>query len=317
MNIEKIDFRSAVYADFAEGKNLFLQPKWLDYFQPEAESYLIRRGRESIAAFHLYRYKSMGGTYLISAPFAQNIGLQINYSSLKNYNFQSETKRVMRVLTEFLTSQEKNSFLDLSLPPTISDIQPAQWAGLKTSVKYTYLLSLDNSEMELLAGMSAERRKNIRQSEKNNYEIRKNSDPLDVLILVRKSMRRAGEFFHDNVLENMCAENHLMVDWFTVYKSGVPLATVIFASDQHTAYYLAGGHDATMNDSNAGSYAMWLSLCEAKNSGRSTFNFMGSSVPAIEQYFRHFGGKLTPYFKLERLPASVKWIKKIKRTFAN
>ena len=42
------------------------------------------------------------------------------------------------------------------------------------------------------------------------------------------------------------------------------------------------------------------SIRHAKELGLKTFDFEGSVIPAIERYFRGFGGKLTPYYRVNK-----------------
>jgi lipid II:glycine glycyltransferase (peptidoglycan interpeptide bridge formation enzyme) len=73
--------------------------------------------------------------------------------------------------------------------------------------------------------------------------------------------------------------------------------------DKDTCYYLLGGYDPERSHSGASALAMWEAIKYAKNELKlSKFDFEGSMVPAIEMFFRKFGGEITPYY-------SVQWIK--------
>ena len=45
---------------------------------------------------------------------------------------------------------------------------------------------------------------------------------------------------------------------------------------------------------------MWEAIKFAKKLGIKYFDFEGSMVPQIERYFRGFGGKLTPYYRINK-----------------
>jgi hypothetical protein len=49
----------------------------------------------------------------------------------------------------------------------------------------------------------------------------------------------------------------------------------------------------------AGTYALFSAIRAAHQKQLSTFDFEGSGVPAIEEYFRSFGGTITPYYSVQ------------------
>jgi hypothetical protein len=81
--------------------------------------------------------------------------------------------------------------------------------------------------------------------------------------------------------------------------NGHPVAGVYIVHDAHTAYYLMGGYSKNAHHG-AGALAMWHAILKAKEMGLEVFDFEGSIIPAIERYFRGFGGKLTPIFSIHK-----------------
>jgi hypothetical protein len=55
---------------------------------------------------------------------------------------------------------------------------------------------------------------------------------------------------------------------------------------------------------------MWESVKHAKDLGLRYFDFEGSMVPQIETYFRGFGGRLTPYYRINRASLPIEIILK-------
>jgi hypothetical protein len=46
--------------------------------------------------------------------------------------------------------------------------------------------------------------------------------------------------------------------------------------------------------------SMVEAIRHARDLGLQTFDFEGSAIPPVEAYFRGFGGKLTPYFRVNK-----------------
>ena len=70
--------------------------------------------------------------------------------------------------------------------------------------------------------------------------------------------------------------------------------------DSQTAYYLLGGYQAEERHHGAGALAVFEAIQHCREIGLKTFDFEGSVIPAIEKYFRGFGGQLKPYFSVNK-----------------
>ena len=82
-------------------------------------------------------------------------------------------------------------------------------------------------------------------------------------------------------------------------KEGEPLGGVWIAWDNKRAYYLVGGFDRSAQSNNAVALAMWRAIqFTALNLKLPEFDFEGSMIPAIERFFRKFGGKITPNYTI-------------------
>jgi hypothetical protein len=79
-------------------------------------------------------------------------------------------------------------------------------------------------------------------------------------------------------------------------------ASLLCVWDDRRAWYLGGGGDPELRSSGAGSLLMWeLIKHAAKHVER--FDFEGSMLPAVEHYFRKFGGRQETYFQVTRISA--------------
>ena len=87
---------------------------------------------------------------------------------------------------------------------------------------------------------------------------------------------------------------------FAAYRESEAIAAVFCVFDKRKAYYLIGGYDSADTHAGAGAACMQEAILKAKSLGLEMFDFEGSVIPAIERYFRGFGGELTPYFTANR-----------------
>jgi len=277
--------------------NLFATAHWAGSYVDGILPIAIGNSSEAKAILNVLVYKKLGKAVLINPPFSSHCGLSIAHTSSKSYTVNSDIKRVMRTLAEFLNKEYASAYIDISFPPEIKDIQPLLQAGFKPEIVYTYRLDLASKEEELLDAFSSERRKNVRDAEKNNLQVAFNSNPEKVVSLVSDTLQRSGLKYDCEILRRM-----INTDWtFTVSISDESqlLATAIIAYDAKCAYYIAGGTVKNLGNNGAGAYALWESIIEAKKLNIPKFDFCGSSVPSIETFFRGFGGELTPFFRVK------------------
>ena len=87
---------------------------------------------------------------------------------------------------------------------------------------------------------------------------------------------------------------------YVACRDGAPIAACFVVHDERTAYYLLGGYRAENRHHGAGALAVWEAIRHAKEAGLETFDFEGSVIPPIERFFRGFGGRLTPYYTVNK-----------------
>lgn len=277
--------------------NLFARASWAAGYREGVMPIAIGNNAETKAILNLFAYKKLGKTVLINPPFAQNCGLSIAHTSEKRYAVNSDVKRVMRFLAEYLNENFANAYIDIAFPPEIKDIQPFLKSGFKPEIAYTYQLDLAKEEKELLSDFSSERRKNIRDAEKNKLRVELNSNPDRVVALVAETLHRSGLKYDCEIVGRMMQSDFTFT--ISVYDEAQLLAASVVAYDNNTAYYIAGGSVKNQGNSGAGALALWEAIKESRKLSIPKFDFCGSSVPSIESFFRGFGGELIPFFRVK------------------
>jgi len=91
---------------------------------------------------------------------------------------------------------------------------------------------------------------------------------------------------------------------FAAYDEEGRIHGVIYiAYDEDWVYYLFGGTDPELRKFNSSSLLIDYALKVSAEMGRG-FDFEGSITPGIEEFFRKFGGKQTPYFSISKIYSS-------------
>lgn len=100
---------------------------------------------------------------------------------------------------------------------------------------------------------------------------------------------------------------------------GFRLGDVFFSyfclRDARRAYYVLGGVDDEHGAAAAAPMALFTCIRHARDHGLEVFDSEGSMVPGIEQYFRSFGGTLTPLHRVVRASLPIEMVfKSVKRS---
>ncbi|MCL5071056.1 MAG: GNAT family N-acetyltransferase, partial [Actinobacteria bacterium] len=99
---------------------------------------------------------------------------------------------------------------------------------------------------------------------------------------------------------------------------GEAIAGVYIIWDEKRCYYLLGGYDPEQSHHGGSALAMWEAIRFTKNElGLDEFDFEGSMVPQIEQFFRKFGSRLTPYYTVSWTKPGIDVIQGGLATFRN
>ena len=278
-------------------RNVFASAEWASAY--DAKILPLAIGNESFtkAVLNLYTYEKLGKTVLINPPFAPDCGLSFHFDSSKRYSVVSDVKHSMRALALYLKKNFANAYTDIGFPPEIKDIQPFIQEGFTPAVSFTYRISLQLDEKDLLSDFSSERRKNIRDAEKAMLTVDINGDTAEILSHLNHTWHNAGLKLDSEVLRKMLDKDFTFT--VSIRDNNELVAVSVIAADSSCAYYIAGGTLKNASNNGAGALALWESIKLAKKLNRKEFDFCGSSVPSIEKFFRGFGGELTPYFRVK------------------
>jgi hypothetical protein len=258
-------------------------------------------------AIGIVGHRIAGRPYPSLTPY---LGVLYPLSDAKYVTELSNNKEIGNAFAVFLKS-EFDGVVDLAFSPQVADLQPFIWQGFTTDLRYTYRLSLRDFSC-VFDNMDAARRRNVVSAEKQGVQVEGGVDFGEIVRLSEKSFQRQSIASMHGAAANRfeaalrCADR--CRGFLARSKDGEPLGAVWIAWDDKRAYYLLGGYDQSGKSNNAGALAMWRAIqFTATDLKLSEFDFEGSAIPAVEKFFRKFGGTLTPYHCVNyRRPSRVK-----------
>lgn len=308
-----------LYSALAKSEgSIFNSTEWLSIYGENISIYGIFDNAEKlIGGFYFFIQKKFGITFCKTPPFSPSIGLFYINKSSNTSNKLTFDKKIISAFVDFLDAQNYQLKV-LAMPHHCEDMQPFYWKKYKVIPNYTYLINLEETAESISNAMSPERRNDIKKAEKDNIEIRKTENMIVVKELVIKTFERQSSEISESFLNKILfdfatAENSFA---FVAYSDNKPISSAFCIHDTKTAYYLLGGYDNSLKHNGAGPLALRQCLHYAKEIGLKEFDFEGSMIPAVEKYFRGFGGKLTPYYFVNKgiLPIELA-LKFIRRPF--
>jgi hypothetical protein len=288
------------FVDTSPQGTLFHKSYWLEASGRAFIIYGCFRDGQQVAGIPIVCKSKFGIKHVSHPQLTPYLGIVFKPDHDSKYVSRiSDQKQIAREIAKRL--KKDFSSIKISFIPYPVDLQPFIWEEFTASVSYTYLLSLDDLEL-MWKNMDKKRRNDIRWAEENEIRAEPSNNFNEMLNLVEKTLSkqkgkvdRATASKYDEALSkrNQC------ISFIAKNKIKEAIAGAYIVWDQKRAYYLLGGANPEKNQRGASALAVWEAIKFTKKElGLSEFDFEGSMIPEIEQFFREFGGILTPRYSV-------------------
>lgn len=285
-----------------EHGTVFHSVAWTALFGDDLVRYgVFQKNGDLIAGFCLRRLVVLGMEVFRTPPFTPQCGPFFRIKAQKPVAVLEARREILDAVAEFL-DRRSCALVSVGLDPRIQDTLPFVWRKFKVVPRYTYVLDLASSLEDVQANMSPATRNDISKATRDGLVVRQTTDPKVIRDLVRETFAR--QHVHtdaqhlDAILFRFSNPGNSFM--FTTCRGDSAIAGCFVVYDTRTAYYLLGGAKADERHHGAGALALIEAIKHAKQLRIATFDFEGSMIPAIERYFRRFGGQLTPYFTVNK-----------------
>ena len=296
--------------------SIFNSSEWISMYKTNLELLgIFNANDEIIGCFYLYKRKRAKViTQISSPPFTPHCGLFFKRFASNLAKKHNENKKVTKAISDYLNKNYKSSIITLVFPPFLKDIHAFYWNKFKVIPNYTYQISLNDSMDEIKKNMDPKTRNLINKAIKDGLKVEQNYDMNLVKSIVMQTMDRKGVDIDKKILNNILfnfsnTENSFS---FIVKQNKDILAITFCIYDKGKCYYLLGGYNKGKSHAGAGPMGVTASIEHAIEKGIEMFDFEGSMIPNIESYFRSFGGRLTPYFTINKASFFIESLLKLK-----
>lgn len=196
---------------------------------------------------------------------------------------------------------------------------PFFWQGFQVSPRYSNHLSLARSVDELWSNISEKARGHIRKTEKDGITVSSGQEIDQVISIFRKAKEAS--------IKNISSQHYQSIADIAQYyltkgmchtlvasdAEGAPVAGCIYFKFKDTTIHFLGSTDPDHKGRGAMSLIIWKAIQQAKEEGYKVFDFEGSMIEPIEQFFLSFGSVPTSYLNIrkEELPLAVRLGRKL------
>ena len=232
--------------------------------------------------------------------------LLVKYLGILFRNFEGKYNSILSKqinLSQCLIDNIKHKYsFDYFFHPFYNNWLPFYWNGFRQQIYYTYMIDFQNKTLEDISkDFSTELRNRIRNG-KERVEIVEDVDFETVYALNEKSFLRQGSKspFKEKQLYNYfkkLAIKNAIRSFGAKNPSGEVSAISVIVYDSKSSNLILNGTDTRILPKGANDYLLYETLNYSSNLSRY-FDFEGSMMESIEKFYRKFGGKLTPYYRI-------------------
>lgn len=289
--------------------SVFHLPEWLSCQPLLPALYAVIQDEQALGYFYVLKEKKYGITFIRNPHLTPHIGWNIQALAQQQTKLITLEKQAQELLEEQLKTTHAH-LESWSLPPETHDVQILRWKGYTVQPKYTYRIDLNQPFSALCEGMKSGHRNHWNKALKDGVEVHTTEKYSEVIPLVLSTFNRNEKKIDRDHLQRLtqqfCRTGNTVA--CVAYYQGEPIAATLTVFHLDTAYLILSGYNQAIKHGGAGIRCVLQTWQELQKLGIKTFDFEGSMIPAVEQYFRGFGGTIHPYFHAER---GSWWVKKI------
>lgn len=286
------------FVDTSLQGSIFSKSWYLEAVQTSFEIYAcIDKNKEFLGGMIIPELKE---GYITMPILTQTLGILLkNFNNIKYANRISKEKDIIESLVNAIPNFKNYS---INFNYNFTNWLPFMWRGYSQYCKYTYVIENLSNLDYIKSGLRNNIKYDINKAIKNDIKIYEDL-PIEALYKIsEKTFNRQGLAIPYSLellqcLDKILKEKEARKSFFAVDKHNNIHAANYIIYDKNSAYYLIGGGDAELRTSGATSLALWEAIKFSSKVSKK-FDFEGSCIRSIEEFFRGFGGTQKMYFNI-------------------
>jgi Acetyltransferase (GNAT) domain len=280
---------------------LFAQLKWLDIACNNWQVDIFEK--ENHISFFIWHHEKKLGYALIRNPFYSP------YTLLQSNT--TDTEFLADAIAYFDNLHKEVSMLDVDINVALSaHIKPAENENKFISLHTNYLNLKGRSAIDLLANFTAPLKRQINKSTRNLNIVQSHNTEIAIPFFEQANALPDASIAVQ--LINYCKASNCGTLWTAQHKDTQEIVGAIWQVwDAQNSYYICGGTNKKYSEASAG--LLWHAIQHAQNLGLQNFDFEGSSIKGIDDFFKKFGTEQKEYLRLSRVSKGLDVLMGIKK----
>lgn len=293
--------------------NIFMQPWWLDIVAKDRwKDSVIENNGEVKARWPIVTNTRKGFKTIEMPVLTQQLGPWVKVQSKKKEGAYREERRLLRSIIDELPSFD---FMVYKLNVNNRNYLPFKWSGFEQNSVTTFQIQHPFTMDGTWSNFKSSVRTDIRKAEELLI-VDNNVSPKEVYELIKATYSKQGlspnysEELFIELCEAAVSKNRATLSGVFDKEKKIHSAQ-LFIHDDDTTYYLASGFDSSSKIAGAVSLGIWngINLAFERN---NTFDFEGSSIQPIENFFSAFGGDQVLFHQITKSSKKYAFINLIK-----
>lgn len=284
--------------NFEYTNSIFEESWWLNTVAPGRwKEIVIEKDGKIAARWAFCSYKSRIIMPVLTQTCSPWFLLDVKKSERENNEYMKP------IINELLEKVNSYKSISIMLDSTIGYFLPFYWNGFHITPMITYQISALNNLETVFNNFSKNIRRDIKSAEKKLHISYEFSAEILYSIMEKTFSEQKRKYpidrgVIDNIIQNSREHNAgQMIS--AIDADGNVHAAAFFLYDKRRCYYLIGGKDPSYKNSNGLTLVIWEGIKFASTVSE-IFDFEGSMIEGIENYFRRFAGKPVVYYHITR-----------------
>ena len=208
---------------------------------------------------------------------------------------------IMDLLSDEL---KKYTSFDYYFHPNFKNWTSLYWKGFTQQTRYTYRIDLKKDSKTIWESFHTNTKRNINNALKRNVEIQHNIDSESFFSIINETYIRQGgkaPFGKQNFIQSYERLKNfdgkfISMGAFNKEKEIISVCGLI--CDKNSSYLILNGINVENEIRGANALIIYEAIKYIKEKGVYMFDFEGSMLPGVEQFYRRFGGEPVPYYRI-------------------
>lgn len=272
--------------------SVFEQPWWLDLVAPDNwGEVFVEENEEIIARLPFVK----NGSSLVMPELTQTLGIWFSPRIIEKEIGNSQYTKQKEIINELIKKLPRQKNIHITLDNSNSYILPYRWLGFRYVPTFSYRID-DLTDIENVFSSYSKHAKRDLKSAQKKVHLMDNPTADLFLNLLDKTFEKQNRSTpgirekHKNIIQTAVNRSNGKI-LIAVDDDGNCHAGAFLLYDEKVCYYLMSGHDYNFRSSRAQIFIVNESIKFASTVSKA-FDFEGSNIEGIENFFKQFGGKL-------------------------